>query len=45
MTDYEEYLKRYAKAREISEAEAEQHLIVKEVKKHYGEDVSKSDVG
>ena len=35
MSDYREYLKRYAEARGISEAEAEQHVIVKAVKEHY----------
>lgn len=35
MTDYLEYLERYAKAREISTAEAETHLMVQEVKQFY----------
>ena len=35
MTDYEIYLKRYAKSRQISEAEAETHLMVQEVRKFY----------
>ena len=35
MNDYIEYLKRYAKARQISEAEAETHLMVQEVRRFY----------
>ena len=35
MTDYETYVKRYAASRQISEAEAETHLMVREVKKFY----------
>ena len=35
MSEYQEYLKRYAKARQISEAEAEQHIMVQEVRKFY----------
>ena len=32
-----EYIERYSRAREISQGEAEQHLIVKEVRKYYRE--------
>ena len=46
MSDYREYLKRYAEARGISEAEAAQHEIVRIVWRHYhGEDVFKFNVG
>ena len=40
-----EYIERYSRAREISQAEAEQHLIVKEVRKYYregGEDAGRN---
>lgn len=35
MTDYETYVERYAKARQISEGEAETHKTVQEVKAYY----------
>ena len=40
-----EYIERYSKAREISQGEAGQHLIVKEVRKYYregGEDAGRN---
>ena len=37
MNDYIEYLKRYARSRQISEAEAETHEMVKIVKQFYEE--------
>lgn len=38
MSDYKEYLKRYASQRGITEAEAESHALVKEVKAYYEEE-------
>lgn len=35
MDNYREYLQKYAKKHGISEEEAEQHVIVKEVKAQY----------
>lgn len=35
MTDYEKYLERYCKSRGISKEEADEHAVVKEVKKQY----------
>ncbi len=37
MNDYIEYLKRYARSRQITEAEALTHKIVKEAAKYYRE--------
>lgn len=37
MADYEEYVKKYARDRGITEAEAESHALVKEVKHYYKE--------
>lgn len=36
-SDYEEYLEKYCEKRRISRAEAEQHYLVREVKKIYEE--------
>ena len=36
-SDYEEYLDKYCEKRQISRAEAERHLLVREVKKMYEE--------
>lgn len=35
MSDYDQYLERYCKTRNISKDEAEQHAMVQEVKKYY----------
>lgn len=35
MNDFEAYAQRYAKCNGISVAEAKQHALVKEVKRHY----------
>lgn len=35
MTNYEEYLEKYCKTYKISRSEAEQHALVKEVKRQY----------
>lgn len=37
MTDYEEYVERFAKSRGITKEEAEQQAIVKEYKKEVGD--------
>ena len=39
MNSYEEYLKKYASKRDISEAEAAQHITVREVKKYYADSI------
>lgn len=42
LNEYDEYISRYAKSRQIDEAEERTHLIPQEVKKYYKE--SKQDL-
>lgn len=44
MSDYEEYLKKYARDHKISVEEAESHLIVKIIKRFYEESDNASTV-
>ena len=46
MDKYHEYLQKYAKKHNISEEEAEQHVIVKEIKAQYEKnDIATKTVG
>lgn len=38
MSDYKEYVEKYAKSRGITPEEAEKHILVQNVKKYYKED-------
>lgn len=44
MSDYEEYLKKYARDHKISVEEAETHALVQETKKYYEESDNASTV-
>lgn len=45
LTDYELYVKKHAKDRDISEEEAKEHCIVKEYKKYCKEKEQKEEGG
>lgn len=43
LTDYEFYVKKYARDHGISEEEAREHCVVKECEKYYGEKEQKKE--